>query len=191
MCDTRRSDRVCVTRLKSPGSLGSFPHSAERKEIQRICLHSRDARINWEDCMSVPRAGDSCFTRKVFGGGPCLSRPLASPEETVGPTSREALDSPPSAAEGGPPARRWTHGQTGLPCGPTAGGAATGAAGSRGFAPRPRPRPGCECGGGSGPWAGSPAGRGAGGARRGLHPRMRIRSFAFSSPLFKSKSYNL
>lgn len=171
-------------RLKSPGSLDSFPYSAERKEIQRICLHSRDARINWEDCMSVPRAGDSCFTRKVFGGGPCLSRPLASPEDTVAPTSQEKLDSPPSVAEGGPPARARMDARPDRPTLRTHGG-------SRGFAPGPRPRPGSERDGGSGPWAGSPAGRGAGGARRGFHPRMRIRSFAFSSPLFKSKSYNL
>ncbi|CAI9163720.1 unnamed protein product [Rangifer tarandus platyrhynchus] len=55
---------------KSPSSLDSFPYSTERKEIQRICLHSRNARINWEDCMSVPRVRDSCcFTREVFGGG--------------------------------------------------------------------------------------------------------------------------
>lgn len=34
-------------------------------------------------------------------------------------------------------------------------------------------------------------GRGEGGARRGFHPRMRIRTFAFFSPVLKSKSYNL
>lgn len=85
--------------------------------------------------MSVPRAGDSCFTRKVFGGGPCLSRPLASPEDTVAPTSQEKLDSPSSVAEGGPPARAgWTHGQTGLPCGPTAGAAASHPGPGRGLA---------------------------------------------------------
>lgn len=55
--------------INSPSSLDSFPYSTERKETQRICLHSRNARINWEDCMSVPRVRDSCFTGKVFGGG--------------------------------------------------------------------------------------------------------------------------
>lgn len=95
--------------------------------------------------MSVPRVGDSCFTRKVFGGGPFLSRPLASPgEKTVAPTSQEKLDSPPSLAEGGQPALGWTHGQTGPPCGPTEGGAAAGVAESGDFAPRPWLRPGCE-----------------------------------------------
>lgn len=49
----RRSDRVYVMWLKSPGSLHSFPYSTEREETQRICLHSRNARINWEGCMSV------------------------------------------------------------------------------------------------------------------------------------------
>lgn len=70
VCCTRRSDRRYVMWTKSPSSLDSFPYSTERKEIQRICLHSRNARINWEDCMSVPRVRDSCcFTREVFGGG--------------------------------------------------------------------------------------------------------------------------
>lgn len=70
VCCTRRSDRVYVMWTKSPSSLDSFPYSTERKEIQRICLHSRNARINWEDCMSVPRVrGGCCFTRKVVGGG--------------------------------------------------------------------------------------------------------------------------
>lgn len=68
------------------------------------------------------------------------------------------------------------------PAGPTEGGAAAGAAGRGGSAPRP----GRECGGGSGPGRiripGGSGGRGEGGARRGFHPRMRIRTFAFSSP---------
>lgn len=80
--------------------------------------------------MSVPRAGDSCFTRKVFGGGPCLSRPLASPEDTVAPTSQEKLDSPPSVAEGGPPARARMDARPDRPTLRTHGG-------SRGFAPGP------------------------------------------------------
>ena len=70
VCCTRRSDRRYVMWTKPPSSLDSFPYFTERKEIQRICLHSRNARINWEDCMSVPRVRDSCcFTREMFGGG--------------------------------------------------------------------------------------------------------------------------
>lgn len=144
--------------------------------------------------MSVPRVGGSCFTRKAFGGGPFLSRPLSSPgDKTVAPTSRDEFASPPPLAEGGPPALGWTHGRTGPPCGPTEGGAAAGAAGSGDFAPRPRRRPGRERGGGRGPRAGSrsgrtrisaaPAGRREGG-RRGFHPGTRTRTSAFSSPRF-------
>lgn len=93
VCCTRRSDRVYVMWTKSPSSLDSFPYSTERKEIQRICLHSRNARINWEDCMSVPRVrGACCFTRKVVGVDFSFSRPLVTPEETVAPTSQEELD---------------------------------------------------------------------------------------------------
>lgn len=126
VCDTRRSsDRVCVLRIKPPSSLHSFPYSTARKETQRICLHSRNARINWEDCMSVPRVGDSCFTRKVSGGGPFPARPLAPQEKRRWPPSpRKSWTRLRLLAEGGPPARGRTHGRAGPPCGPTEGGAA-------------------------------------------------------------------
>ncbi|KAM7334670.1 hypothetical protein ACRRTK_007990 [Alexandromys fortis] len=58
--------RAAFLEAKGQGALD--PGGPRRgKEIQRICLHSRNARINWEDCVSVPRAPDSCFTRKMFG----------------------------------------------------------------------------------------------------------------------------
>lgn len=189
VCRGRRSDRVCVMWMKSPSSRESFPYSTERKETQRIGLHSRNARINWADCMSVPRVPDSCFTRKVFGVDFSFSRPLASPgEETEAPTSQEELDWPPSLGEGGPPTRGRRTARQAHPAGPTEGGAAAGAAGSaaEGLA------------WGSGPGGSripaAPAGRGGErAAGRGFHPRIRIRTFAFFlfSPLLKSKSYNL
>lgn len=121
----------------------------------------------------------------------------------MAPISQEALDSPPSLAEGGPPAPGPTHSRTGPPGGPTEGGAAAGAAaaGLRAAALdaawlRARWRveglgPGLGAGQDSRP--GDSAGRGEGGTRRGFHPRMRIRTFAFTSLplLLKSKSYNL
>lgn len=171
VCVIHADQIVCVMWIKPPSSLHSFPYSTERKEIQRICLHSRNARINWEDCVSVPRVGDSCFTRNVWGWTfPFASASFAG-EETLAPISQEELDSPPSLAEGGPPALGRTHGQTGPPSGPTEGGAAAGAA-ERGFAPRSWPWPGCECGGGSGPWLGAgqdsnPGGSGGARGRRG------------------------
>lgn len=62
-------DCVCVYHVDKNLPVPSIPSLTfqREKEIQRICLHSRNARINWEDCVSVPRAPDSCFTRKMFG----------------------------------------------------------------------------------------------------------------------------
>lgn len=121
---------------------------------------------------------------KCLGVDLFLSCPLAVPtERTVALTSQEDMDSPPSLAEGGPPAHGWTHGQTGPPRGPTEGGAAAGGAGSGGLRTPAlaREAEGLGLGQDSSP-GGSSGASGEGGARRGFHPRMRTRTFAVSSP---------
>ena len=131
VCCTRRSDRRYVMWTKSPSSLDSFPYSTERKEIQRICLHSRNARINWEDCMSVPRVRDSCcFTREVFGGGLFLFASSSFARNDGDPHLPRRVGLVPFPRGGGPPALRRTPGRTGPPWGTHGGGGQLGAGAS-------------------------------------------------------------
>lgn len=188
MCVIHADRIACVTWIK-PRPLHSFPYSTERKETQRICLHSRNARRSWEDRMSVPRVGDSRFTRKVFGGGPfpfvsssCANRKDGGPHLP----GRDGLASLPG---GGRAAGSRMDARPDRPTPRTHGGRRGGGRSRE----RGASHPGAgERGGGAGPGAGSRAGlesrrrsggaRGLGGARRGFHPRMRIRTFAFPSP---------
>lgn len=191
VCCTCRSARAYVMWTKSPSSLDSFPYSTERKEILRICLHSRNARINWEDCMSVPRVRDSCcFTRKVFGGGLFLFASSSFSRRDCGPhlPGRVGLASLP---RGGRAAS--SHGQTG-PHGGTHGGRRGWERGLRtqavvaawlGVRWRVWAR-GSELGRTCIP--GASARRGEGGARRGFHPRVRIRTFSFLPLFLKAKA---
>lgn len=176
---------MCVMRIKLPSSLPPFPYSTERTETQRICLHSRNARRSGEDGGSA-QSWRRSHQNRVWGWTFPFASASVSGAEPGPPVPWKSWTRLPRGGRAASPDGQ-THGQTGSPGGPPEGGAA--GAGLRAAAPAlALAWPGCGCGGGSGPWLGagqdSHPGGGArgGGARRGFHPRMRIRTFAFPSP---------